>query len=40
MLRHGVSTDWTVMYIESLLSAIPVSKAYKHINIMWIDPTE
>jgi len=25
------------MYVESSMPAILVSKAYKHVNIMWID---
>jgi len=34
MLRHG--TQLRAMYVESSVSVIPVLKAYKHINIMWI----
>jgi len=35
MLRHGI--QFRVMYAESSMSAIPVLKASKHINIMWIE---
>ena len=34
MLRQGI--QFRGMYVESSVSAIPVSKAHKHINIMRI----
>jgi len=30
MLRHGI--QFRAMYVESSVSAIPVSKAYKHLT--------
>ena len=35
MLCHGIR--FRAMYVESSVSAIPVSNAHEHINIMWIE---